>query len=167
MSSLQLHCSARRQWLTVGSAREFPIRRFYLVPEVTKAKNQRVDLRFTKPQVKSVLKCSLQLARCPFRKDTPCRSGCGCRAKHDGPSELACRSLSGGGPGMPLTARVERGPSEAARSASTKGSLVAPASLCARMPACPHVGLKTGALGISRHSWGGCACLCCRFRHSP
>ena len=28
---------------------------------------------------------------------------------------------------MPLTARVERGPSEAARSASTKGSLVAPA----------------------------------------
>jgi len=35
---------------------------------------------------------------------------------------------------MPLTARVERGPSEAARSASTKGSLVAPASFCARMP---------------------------------
>lgn len=29
----------------------------------------------------------------------------------DAPSKLACRSLSGGGPGMPLTARVERGPS--------------------------------------------------------
>ena len=29
---------------------------------------------------------------------------------------------------MPLTARVERAPSERARSASTKGSLVAPAS---------------------------------------
>ena len=33
---------------------------------------------------------------------------------------------------MPLTARVERGPSEAARSASTKGSLVAPVSLMHR-----------------------------------
>ncbi len=33
---------------------------------------------------------------------------------------------------MPLTARVERGPSEAARSASTKGSLVAPVSLLHR-----------------------------------
>ncbi len=68
-----------------------------------------------------------ELARCLFRNGTPCRSDCGHRAKYDGPSELACCSLSGGDPGMPLTARVERGPSEAARSASTKGSLVAPA----------------------------------------
>jgi hypothetical protein len=45
---------------------------------------------------------------------------------------LLCASLSGGDPGMPLTARVERGPSEAARSASTKGSLVAPASFLHR-----------------------------------
>ena len=61
------------------------------------------------------------------------------------------------------TAAVERAHSDRARSGSNGPTGVFFRSL---MLGCPHVGGKTGALGISCRSWLGCAHLCCRSRQS-